>query len=67
MEIKRRSPRSGGEWVLISFVLSFQEEAGEASKHGMEGKETRDHDIIKVNSSWPMHGINKLMLRQRKA
>lgn len=28
---------------------------------------TRGDEVIIVNSSWPTHGVNKLMLRQRKA
>lgn len=43
VEMKRRSPRSGdwGGWLLISFVLSFREEAGEDRKDGREGKERK--------------------------
>lgn len=38
---------------------------GKGRREGASG--TRDDEVIKVNSSWPTRGVNKLMLRQRKA
>lgn len=38
---------------------------GKGRREGASG--TRDDEVIKVNSSWLTHGVNKLMLRQRKA